>query len=570
MARKSRRTASVAAPVDSNESAGLYTTAIYARLSVENSGKDDDGDSLANQISICKDYLKEVEELQLYDVYEDNGATGTEFDRPGFQRLMEDIRSRKINCIVVKDLSRFGRNYLETGEYLEKIFPFMGVRFIAITDGYDSLHSSDSEEALMIPLKNMINDIYAKDISRKIITSFRARQEKGEFLPPNPPYGYIRSETEKYHYDVDPVAAPYVKLIFEWLSEGVTYSEIRKRLEDMNAVTPSMRKKELGLWKTNRYDNTSWSNRTIQEMATNPTYIGCIVYRRKERALYKGVKTHRVAPDEWLVLPDKHEPIVSKELFEKVRSMLEERKREYKKKCERSAAGRKTIPNFFKGKIYCGECGRTMKINRMADPKGNYMPSYSVYNCSGDGSNRSTCESRTKRYDLICKAVLAAIHAQLEVALEEARMLELLKGTDRERSMLTQYSSEYEKANREMKKLQGKREGLYENFTEGILSEEEYLFAKSRYEEEAVSLQTALDAAKEKKEQLDRVLTGNSEWIKALKRVEAVEQLDQRMVDDLISKVTVYRDYRVDVEFNYAYERRRYEAVLEELMMEAE
>ena len=202
MARKSRKNtgAVIETPV---QTSNYFSTAIYVRLSIENSGKDDDGDSIANQISFCKAYLAEHTDLKLYDIYEDNGEKGTNFDRPAFKRMMDDIRGGKVKCVLVKDLSRFGRDYIEAGEYLEKIFPFMGIRFISITDGYDSLTSDGAESALMIPLKNMINDVYAKDISRKIITSFRARQEKGEFLPAFAPYGYVKSKEVAYRYEVD-------------------------------------------------------------------------------------------------------------------------------------------------------------------------------------------------------------------------------------------------------------------------------------------------------------------------------------------------------------------------------
>ena len=264
MARKSRKNieTTAAAPVIENS---YYKTAVYVRLSIENSGKDDDGDSIENQTSICKEYIAEHPDLKLFDIYEDNGKKGTHFDRPEFQRMMEDVKGGKVQCILVKDLSRFGRDYIEAGQYLEKIFPFLGVRFISITDGYDSLTSDDAEGALMIPLKNMMNDVYAKDISRKIITSFRARQEKGEYLPAFPPYGYVKSKTRAYRYEVDEAVAPYVRMIFEWKAAGVSHNEICKRLNDMGAVTPAKRKVELGIWHAEKYKHTVWYGRTRME-----------------------------------------------------------------------------------------------------------------------------------------------------------------------------------------------------------------------------------------------------------------------------------------------------------------
>ena len=361
MARKSRKNieTTAAAPVIENS---YYKTAVYVRLSIENSGKDDDGDSIENQTSICKEYIAEHPDLKLYDIYEDNGKKGTHFDRPEFQRMMEDVKGGKVQCILVKDLSRFGRDYIEAGQYLEKIFPFLGVRFISITDGYDSLTSDDAEGALMIPLKNMMNDVYAKDISRKIITSFRARQEKGEYLPAFPPYGYVKSKTRAYRYEVDEKVAPYVRMIFEWKAAGVSHSEICRRLNDMGAVTPAKRKVELGIWHAEKYKHTIWHGRTIIDIMKNSTYTGELVYGRMPKSLYQGIKCHRAKPDEWRIIPDAHEAIVSRELYDKVQALFDERAKEMKDKMDKHAPLREQIVNHFKGRIYCGDCGKRMRF----------------------------------------------------------------------------------------------------------------------------------------------------------------------------------------------------------------
>ena len=216
MARKSRKNLPQQEKMPDSHSVRTFSAAIYVRLSIENSGKDDEGDSIENQTGVCREYIEARPYLNLYGIYSDNGEKGWKFDRPGFTRLMDDVKAGKVNCIVVKDLSRFGRDYIETGNYLEKIFPFLGVRFISITDRFDSFACDDAERALMVPLKNMVNDVYAKDISRKIVTSFRQRQETGDFLPANPPYGYIKSKDRQFRYDVDEKTAPYIRMLFEW------------------------------------------------------------------------------------------------------------------------------------------------------------------------------------------------------------------------------------------------------------------------------------------------------------------------------------------------------------------
>ena len=216
MARKSRKAQVQGTPVvEIKKETTALSTAIYARLSVENSGKDDDGNSLQNQIDVCRDYLDGCPWLRLTEVYSDNGRTGTVFDRPAWNRLMDDVRSGKIQCIVVRDLSRFGRDYVETGNYLEKIFPALGTRFISVKENFDSFTASGSTETLSVSLQNLVNAIYSRDISKKVSTALRAQMETGTFRNRNLPYGYLWNE-DKTAYVVDEDAAAVVRQIFEW------------------------------------------------------------------------------------------------------------------------------------------------------------------------------------------------------------------------------------------------------------------------------------------------------------------------------------------------------------------
>lgn len=551
MARKSRK--NVNQKIDTSIVTASYTmTGIYVRLSIENSGKDDDGDSIENQTSICKEYVEEHPDLKLYDIYEDNGKKGTNFDRPEFNRLMDDVRAGKVKCVLVKDLSRFGRDYIEAGEYLEKIFPFLGVRFISITDGYDSLTAGDAEGALMIPLKNMINDVYAKDISRKIITSFRARQEKGEYLPAFPPYGYVKSKTKAYRYEVDEDVAPYVRMIFEWKAAGVSHSEICKRLNDMGAVTPARRKVELGIWHAEKYKHTIWHGRTIIDIMKNATYTGTLVYGRMPKSLYQGIKCHRAKPDEWRCIPDAHEAIVSQELFDKVQKIFDERSARMQKKWAESKQVRDKIVNLFVKRIYCGDCGKRMRFvkgNNALRDKNFY---YTNYVCGGylDSGYRN-CTRHSIRYQDVADAVFAAMQVQMEYALNQEKMMQKLRGTAKERNLIDQYVAKVNYLTQELKKLNSRREGLFESFAEGILDEADYQYAKKSYDEEYASLEKQLSEAKSRKKELDGVLTANNEWLQAMHKVEDATELDQDLVNALVKKVLIYEDNRVEVEFKF-------------------
>ena len=565
MARKSRK--NVNQKVDSTIVTASYTmTGIYVRLSIENSGKDDDGDSIENQTSICKEYVEEHPDLKLYDIYEDNGKKGTNFDRPEFNRLMDDIRAGKVKCVLVKDLSRFGRDYIEAGEYLEKIFPFLGVRFISITDGYDSLTAGDAEGALMIPLKNMINDVYAKDISRKIITSFRARQEKGEYLPAFPPYGYVKSKTRAYRYEVDEAVAPYVRMIFEWKAAGVSHSEICKRLNDMGAVTPAKRKVELGIWHAEKYKHTIWYGRTIIDILKNATYTGTLVYGKMPKSLYQGIKCHRAKPDEWRCIPDAHEAIVSQELFDRVQKIFDERSERMQKKWAESKQVRDKIVNLFVKRIYCGDCGKRMRFvkgNNALRDKNFY---YTNYVCGGylDSGYRN-CTRHSIRYQDVVDAVFSAMQVQMEYALNQEKMLKKLRGTAKERNLIDQYVAKVNYLTQELKKINSRREGLFENFAEGILDEADYQYAKKSYDEEYAGLEEQLSEAKQRKKELDGVLTANNEWIQAMHKVEGAAELDQNLVNALVKSVLIYEDNRVEVEFKFKEQKDVFDRIYREM-----
>lgn len=565
MARKSRKNADILTETPVQESS-FYSTAIYARLSIENSGKDDDGDSIANQISFCRAYLEELKDLKLYGIYEDNGEKGTNFDRPEFQRMMDDIRRGKVKCVLVKDLSRFGRDYIEAGELLEKIFPFMGIRFISITDGYDSLTSDDAEGALMIPLKNMINDVYAKDISRKIITSFRARQEKGEFLPAFAPYGYLKSKTEAYRYEIDEVTAPYVKMIFEWKAEGISHNEICRRLNEMGAVTPARRKVDLGIWRAEKYKHTVWFGRTIIDILKNPTYTGCIVYGRIPKSLYEGIKMHRAPEDEWRYVPDAHEPIISQELFDKVQQMFADRAEKFKKKMDENAELRELIMNPLKGKIYCGDCRKRMRFVKPTDKRYPIDQDHAIYVCGGYlDSGYSRCSRHSIRYPLVADAVMAVVKVQTELALKQEQLIRQMRGSVKEKNLIDKYVGQVNYLNQELKKINARRECLFENFAEGILDEKEYQFAKEKYDEEASALDKKLKAATAKKNQLDSVLSFDNKWLVAMHEAENASEMNESLVKSLINKVMVFEDNRVEVELNFAEDRDIFQDIVTEM-----
>jgi len=303
-----------------------FYTAIYARLSIADSGKDNK-ESIGIQIDLLRYYVNSRPYLHLDSVYCDNGFSGTNFERPEWNRLIEDVKAGKINCILVKDLSRLGRDYIETGHYLDHIFPLLGVRFIAINDNYDSEDPNCYKESFRISLKNLVNNFYAKDISKKVSTSSYLKQKKGEYQGAHPPYGYLFSEEGTHKLVIDKGVAPVVKLIFQWCIVGYSDSEIANMLNNRGVSTPRTHYYELGLIHSDRYAvNKKWQNSTIKRITENKVYLGCMVRGKSKESLYDNIKRHDTHESEWIIVLNTQEAIIHEEVFQTVQSIRNERK----------------------------------------------------------------------------------------------------------------------------------------------------------------------------------------------------------------------------------------------------
>ncbi len=313
MARKSRKHKAFGNEGD-QKTVG-FNTGIYARLSVED--KELGSSSIENQILIAMKFIMMHEDLTFVDTYIDNGQTGTNFHRPSFIRLMQDVERGRIHCIVVKDFSRFGRSYLEMGEYLEIIFPSQKLRFISVNDYYDS-NCKSSQDDLIVPLKSILHDSYAKDISKKVSSTIEVKKRNGKFMNSKPPYGYVRSERDQYKLMIQKEQAEIVRKIFQWRLEGLGVCVIARRLNDMGV--PTWRKLHMG----DSHKNMSglWRGSTVTNILKNPCYIGCLVERKGEKVLCKGGFREVIPKENWKLIKNTHEPILPREIFYEVQRMM--------------------------------------------------------------------------------------------------------------------------------------------------------------------------------------------------------------------------------------------------------
>ena len=551
MARKSRKV-TAAEPIMEAAPAQRFPTAIYARLSVENSGKSEKVDIIANQIEICKSYLTERPYLDLVDTYVDNGRTGTVFDRPEFNRLMTDIRSGRIKCLVVRDLSRFGRDYIETGTFLERIFPQIGLRFISIKENFDSFDTGGNSESLLIPLQNMVNSLYSKDISRKVSTALKAQMESGEFKKRNLPYGY-RWDDEHSNMVFDEETAPIVRKIFQWKIEGLSLPAIADRLDAIDAPNPEFQKYQVGVRTGNATAKKVWNKSTLTSILDNPHYVGDTVLGRTMNAIYKGVKNQHIDRENWIIFPDTHEAIISREDFQKVREMREAAARARIEKMERSEEIRATLTNLFDGKIVCAECGKKLYYHRKRIDKDKRCRWYAFYECSTSvGRRYEHCTPHYTRQDVLEEKVLASIQLQVKAALDYDKMLDKLRGSEGEKNIRDQQNALITSLNLRISGVSKKRTRLYEDYVEGVLDEEEYAFAKKSYDEQFAELSRRLDEAVQRRSKFNEAMSVDNKWITLMKSVSTAAKLSQELVDESIELVKVHEDGVVELVMKYS------------------
>lgn len=306
----------------------IYHAGGYVRLSVEDSKKPG-SDTIENQKKFVLSYIEKQEDMEFCGIYCDNGQTGTDFERPEFEQLIKDVKAGNIDCIVVKDLSRFGRNYRETGNYLERIFPVLDVRFVAVTDHFDTLTAERTDEEMIIPLKNIINEMYSRDLSKKIGTAYAVRQQRGEFLGAWACYGYRKCADDPHRIEPDGETAAIVQEIFRMRLSGMSYRKIACSLNEKRIPSPSRSRYLSGFVKCERYAKILWQAQTVKKILCNQVYLGHMVQGRKRGSFYEGKRQAVLPESEWVIVQNTHQPIIEEEIFFAVQQIANERKAVY-------------------------------------------------------------------------------------------------------------------------------------------------------------------------------------------------------------------------------------------------
>ena len=510
----------------------------YFRISREDGDKAE-SDSIKNQKIMVHEFATK-NNLQLVNEYVDDGYTGTNFNRPSFSKLMDDIRDNKVNCIIVKDLSRLGRNYIEMGKFISNIFPSLGVRLIAINDNYDSFDESNLSNQIIVPFKNLINDAYCRDMSIKVRSQLDLKRKRGKFIGSFPLYGYEKDEKDHNHLVIDETAAKVVELIFNMKLDGYSTLHIIEKLTEMEIPTPLEYKRICGHNYNSGFRGTlnpKWSTTTINRILRNEMYTGTMIQGKRKKINYKVKKVVDMNEQDWIKVENTHEAIVPKELFDVVQKIME--------------TDTRVSPNeenvyLLSGLIKCGTCGQNM-IRRMSSKNGK---KYYYYYCS-TYKNTGKCSSHNISEVKLYDAVFEVIQSTLSFLSDAYNLLKDMDGRPHDAIGVSLLNKQMESQAREINKYSELKVQLYMDMTDGIVSKEEFKDINGTFTSKIDNLRYSLRQNEKKKEKKLALNVNYIPWIQEFLQYQNVDKLDRRIVVSLIERVVVYEDNKLEVVFQH-------------------
>ena len=558
MGRVSKRTFVPA--VATKEVEVCYRAGIYARLSSDQDRKKNE--SVEVQVKIAEKYIEELnregtERIEIIDRYTDLGKTGSNFERDEFQRLMQDIRLGDIDCVVVKDLSRFGRNYLEAGNYIEKIFPFLGVRFIAVADGLDTGHRGSDTKQMATEIKNLVNDMYAKDFSVKAKQHLKQRRQEGSYVGGPPPYGYKAAWDKKIRkLTPDENTAGIVKHIFRLFIETGSFTAVADDLNRKKCNPPSVYKKTGKVFfDPEQGEYKGWDKGSVERIVKSETYTGKLVQGRTSITVRDEKNRIHKAEEEWVVKENAHEPVIDAAVFAeaaKVRERLHERTKSH----DHPTKGCPIGENIFDSVLYCGVCGRKMTrhsyVKTYADGRKARLDGYFCLNGGQTKVESCPASNRISKAELV-DILLPLLRMEFSVYLGKPKQYtEVVK--EQLRTAGTVVDTKIKKAERETSSAKEEERTKYVEYREGIIPQSEYVAYKMRQEGRLKDLSRQREELEAERKNLNTVSGKYLAAARALLRLKSGRELTREMVESLIQKIYVYPGKRIEVEFAYTNE----------------
>ena len=535
MARKSRKSILTETP---KKASVFIRTAVYLRLSVEDNNNR--GNSLENQQLIIQDYLADKPEFKVVCTFTDNGLSGLNYNRPGFQNMLEEIEAGHVDCVIVKDLSRLGRNFIDTGYYIEQYFVTRNIRFIAVTDQFDSSRVDQLHGGIMLPLKNMINEAYALDIGRKIKAQAHQAMLDGEFVGARAPYGYMKDPKNCHKLIVDEEAAPVVRQIFQWAYEKMGVNQIVLRLNEANVVTPNIYKREHG-YEGKRYKTGSekWQTRTVAMILRNQTYTGDLVQGKSKTIDHQQMPA---SPEDYIIVRNTHPALVSREMFDAVQA--------YRQQVARKYTDNTPIPytpNIFQGKIFCGHCGKSLHRQRKKQGKGEDI--YLFHCLTNTRVAKGACEGVYITEKDLTESLTMIVEKELDAVVGHS--IPLMQQEKQYRQQRAAVQSQLSEKRKALEKDRGLIQGLYEDMVEGMISREEYRGLKADMEEHTKALSKSISALEDEKEKLDKSWQRQKSMESHAANLTENHTLTAELVSSLFTRIEVFHDRHFNITFSF-------------------
>lgn len=517
----------------------------YIRLSKEDlkRGKDD-SNSVKNQRDLLRDfYQKHIDEFSSMTEYVDDGHTGTDAEREHFQRLLADVMSGRINCVEVKDLSRFARNYSDAGSLIDNLFVQMGVRFISLAENVDSYRDPDSVNNIIVPITNVMNDNYCYQTSKKIRQVFDYKRRDGQYIGAFAPYGYVKDPKDKHKLVIDPDAAEVVKLIFSMLLKGSSKRAIALYLNEHGVPSPSAYKQLKGLPVSARgSDDPMWGGRMIHSILTNPTYTGDLAQGRSRVKSYKVHQIETVPKEEWVQVAGTHEAIIDYETFDKVQGLLQRDTRT-------SPKGREV--HLFSGFLKCADCGRA--ITRCVGNNNNVYYACSTYK----NRSRTACSMHSIKHNRLEVAVLFAVQQQVHLAVSYSELIARINSAPTKKCESRRIDDLITSKERELAKVTRYKQSLYQDWKDGEITQQDYRDMKADYERQIVTINTVLKNLMAERAELANGVNNEHPALVAFMKYQNIDKLTREILVELIDHIKVYENGNISVKFKFADELRR-------------
>ncbi|WP_432579407.1 recombinase family protein [Streptococcus agalactiae] len=525
----------------------VFKAGIYTRLSNERTEEwREKSYSIETQILSCKEYALK-ENIDVLEVYTDYEYSGTNFERPSFQNMMQDIRDRSINCIIIRDLSRLGREYLEMGRLIDKVFPFLGVRFISVNDKLDTVKETDSKKSFEVTLKNIINDMYAKDISVKIKTSKHNRARNGYFIGSVPPYGYkIKKTKEGQKLVIDENVRFIIEEMFDLTLQGKSQYEVAKHFNE-KGYAPGMI-----YYKTGRVyredDDPEWNKGTISKMLTNPAYTGTLVQGVKQQNLAKGIKQHFVDESQYIICENAHEAIISKEVHERILRERQERKKNHVFSSPMHNFENRDYENRFKGLVINNNTGKELNRRTRIYGKNKDRLYYSFQNERFSGSIKPEKSVFIMERDLD-QAISDKISEFIMKTTSKTKFVNRIK--DRFNKAIDTFKKDIENLKRKNLNKENIIQRAYEEYSLGKIDRDEYLLKREIAQSHMSTFDNEISAIEVNISKLKKERLKSTKWINDLYASKNLEKLPGDLIHSLIEKIIVYDKHEFEIVFKF-------------------